>query len=100
MLNVRMNNKEGCCDLTVSGNILELTADVCMLIKLMYARFDGELYKKFFADGITRFMQEGVYKMNGEELDKHNQEQEKEKSKKKDLAKLVKKLFEGLNEEE
>ena len=100
MLNVRMNNKEGCCDLLVSGDILEITADVSMLIKLIYERLDDERHKKFFADGITGFMREGVYKMSGEELDKHNQEREKEKSKKKDLAKLVEKLFGGFNEEE
>ena len=98
MLNVRMNNEEGRCDLLVSGNILEITADVSMLIKLIYERLDDERHKKFFADNITVFMQEGVYKMSGEELEKHNQE--KEKSKKKDLAKLVQKLFEGFNEEE
>ena len=99
MLKVEMNGKEGDVSLDVCGNTIEITADVSLLIKMIYDRMEKET-KDYFADAITRLMNDGVYKMNSDEIAKKTKKEEKDTEKKKNAAKeeLLKCLGELLEE--
>lgn len=100
MLKVEMNAKKGVFGLEVCGSTLDITADVSLLIKMIYDRMDIET-RDCFAEAITKFMNKEVYKMDSDELEEETETAEKEKEKKakevkEELMKDLTELFEGL----
>lgn len=99
MLKVEMNAKDGDLSLEVCGSALDITADMSLLIKMIYDRMDREV-KDHFAKAITDFMNDGIYKMDSDEIEKKTKEEEKnvEKAKSKAKEELLKGLGELLEE--
>ena len=95
MLKVEMNGKEGCLNLEVRGNTVEIATDVSLVINMIYDKMEKET-KDCFANSITRFMNDGVYKMNSDEIEKKTKEEDIKKNKEKE--ELLKELGELLEE--
>lgn len=91
MLKVKMC--KGMNSIEASGNVVELCADVSLLIMSIYDGINDADCKNFFAEGLKQFMNDGMYAKDTKEI---KEECEKEKSKHKDLAKELKKSLEKL----
>lgn len=103
MLKVEVN--EGDMKLLMMGNELELTADICITIKELYEKLKNEQEREFFIESLKSFIDEGIYKMSGEELaelnrkkreqaeEKEKEEAEKKEQEKKDFENDVKTLI-------
>lgn len=85
MLKVEVN--EGDVELFAMGNVVELTADVCLTIKGLYEKLENEKLKEFFIDSLKSFIDEGLYKMSDKEIEELNRKKiEQVEAKKKEEA--------------
>lgn len=103
MLKVKVN--EGETEILAMGNVVELTADVSVVIRELYGKLENEKLKQFFIDSLKSFLDEGLYKMSGEEIaelnlkkieeikNKQKEEVEKKEQEKKDFANDVKTMI-------
>ena len=103
MLKVEVN--EGDMKLLAQGSALDLTADVCLTIKELYEKLKFQQAKEFFIKNLKSFIDEGIYKMSGEELAELNrkniekaeakakEEAEKKEQQKKDFENDVKTMI-------
>lgn len=96
MLNVKIDENGN--SIEVSGNVVEISADVGLLIKVIYDGLESDKCKDFFAHSLKRFMNEEIYKKSDEELCEENKKKLEEKcdNSKKELVKDLKELIEML----
>lgn len=66
MLKVEVNDGE--TKILAMGSAVELTTDVCVMIKEIYEQLKFNEAKEFFIESLQAFLDEGLYKMSGEEL--------------------------------
>lgn len=81
MLKVEVGNGE--MKILAMGNVVELTADVGVTIKVIYDNLKNEGSKEFFIESLKSFIDEGLYKMNDKELEELNKKKMKEAEEKK-----------------
>ena len=103
MLKVEVN--EGETKILAMGSAVELTTDVCVMIKGIYEQLKFNEAKEFFIESLQAFLDEGLYKMSGEELAelnkkklekleaKRKEEVEKKEQEKKDFEKDIKTMI-------
>ena len=106
MLDVKIDKSENCIE--VSGNVVQISSDVGLLIKVIYDGLEDNDCKDFFVDSLKRFMNEGLYGMNSEELAELNKkklkeikkekEKQKQEDEKKEVLESAKKLIEKMKE--
>ena len=76
MLKVEVTDGE--TNVLAMGNVVEITADVSILIKELYGKFNCKEVKEFFIDSLKSFLKEGLYKMSAEEIDALNKKKTEE----------------------
>ena len=103
MLKVEVN--EGETKILAMGSAVELTTDVCVMIKGIYEQLKFNEAKEFFIESLQAFLDEGLYKMSGEEIAELNrkkieqieakkkEEAEKKEQQKKDFENDVKTMI-------
>lgn len=103
MLKVEVNEDE--TKILATGNVVELTSDVCVTIKEIYEQLKFNAVKDFFIDSLKSFLDEGLYKMSDKELAelnkkklekaeaKRKEEVEKKEQEKKDFEKDIKTMI-------
>jgi hypothetical protein len=91
MLKVEMNKGQN--SIEVCGSVVEICADVGLLIKVIYEVLENKKCKEFFADSMKDYMNEGIYAKTDVELEEINAKKAKEN--KEDLKED---LFEGLKD--
>ena len=94
MLKVEVN--DGGTKILAMGSAVELTTDVCVMIKEIYEQLKFNEAKEFFIESLQTFLDEELYKMSGEELAELNKKKLEElyKMSGEEIEKLNKKKLE------
>ena len=92
MLKCRIGNGE--MELEANGNVVDLTTDVAMVIKIIQNKLSDEKAKNFFIEKLTEFLNEKMYEMDAEDVAKLcEKEKEEVKKRTEELDDLLKELM-------
>ena len=92
MLKCRIDENETMVE--AQGNVVEITTEVCMLIKVIHNKLNKEKAQEFFASSVKDFMDKKMYKMDAEGVEELcKKEKEEVKKNTEELNDLLKELI-------
>ena len=76
------------------GNVVEITTEVCMLIKVLHNKLNKEKAQEFFASSVEDFMKKKMYEMDAEGVaELCEKEKEEVKKNTEEIDNLLKELM-------